>query len=74
MLDEEKINKFLDKLLEFKSLFVNKANKINALVEEIEEIKSNKQIFKFIEPELYIHQDDYLLDELENMREEGIEF
>ncbi|MCS3797848.1 hypothetical protein [Niastella sp. OAS944] len=38
VLDEVKINAFLDKILEFKSLFVTKANNINTLVEKIEEI------------------------------------
>ncbi len=36
--DEVKINKFLDKILEFKRRFINKTNKINVLVEKIESI------------------------------------
>lgn len=34
--NEERINTFLDKILEFKTLFINKVNKINAVIEEIE--------------------------------------
>ncbi len=36
--DEVKINKLLDKILEFKKVFTDKTNKINSLVEKIEEI------------------------------------
>lgn len=36
--DEAKINKLLDKILEFKKKFAEKTNKINSLVEKIEEI------------------------------------
>ncbi len=37
-LDEVKINKLLDKILEFKRFFTDKTNKINSLVEKIEQI------------------------------------
>ena len=36
--DEAKINKLLDKILEFKRMFTEKTNKINSLVEKIEQI------------------------------------
>ncbi len=36
--DEVKINKLLDKILEFKRAFTDKANRINSLVEKIEQI------------------------------------
>ncbi len=36
--DEVKINKLLDKILEFKRTFTDKTNKINSLVEKIEQI------------------------------------
>jgi hypothetical protein len=36
--NETKINKLLDKILEFKRTFTDKTNKINSLVEKIEEI------------------------------------
>jgi len=36
--DEVKINKLLDKILEFKKLFFDKTKKINAIVEKIEQI------------------------------------
>lgn len=36
--DEAKINKLLDKILEFKRVFTDKTNKINILVEKIEQI------------------------------------
>ena len=36
--DEPKINRLLDKILEFKKTFTDKTNKINFLVEKIEEI------------------------------------
>jgi hypothetical protein len=36
--DEIKINKLLDKILEFKRVFTDKTNKINSIVEKIEEI------------------------------------
>jgi hypothetical protein len=36
--DEVKINKFLDSILKFKSVFTDKTNKINSLVERIEQI------------------------------------
>ncbi len=36
--DEAKINTFLDKILEFKKVFADKTNKINAVVEKIEQI------------------------------------
>lgn len=36
--DEVKINKLLDEILEFKKRFADKTNKINALVEKIENI------------------------------------
>lgn len=38
LFDEKKINKFLDAILEFKSMLVNKTAKIAELVERIEEI------------------------------------
>jgi len=38
VLDEQKINSLLDKILEFKKKFSDKTNKINSLVEKIEEI------------------------------------
>ena len=38
VLDEQKINSLLDKILEFKKKFSDKTNKINFLVEKIEEI------------------------------------
>ncbi len=38
LFDEVKINKLLDKILEFKRMFTDKANKINSLVEKIEQI------------------------------------
>ena len=37
-LDEQKINRLLDKILELKKKFSDKTNKINSLVEKIEEI------------------------------------
>lgn len=36
--DEAKINAFLDKILEFKEIFAKKTEKINGLVEKIEEL------------------------------------
>jgi hypothetical protein len=36
--DEAKINKLLDKILEFKKVFTDKTTKINSLVEKIEQI------------------------------------
>ncbi len=36
--DEAKINKLSDKILEFKRIFTEKTNKINSLVEKIEQI------------------------------------
>ena len=36
--DEEKINNFLDKILDFKQVFSAKTEKINSLVEKIEQI------------------------------------
>jgi len=36
--DEQKINRLLDKILEFKKTYTTKTNKINFLVEKIEEI------------------------------------
>ncbi len=36
--DEPKINKLLDKILDFKKKFTDKANKINSLVQKIEEL------------------------------------
>jgi len=36
--DEVKINKLLDKILEFKRVFTDKTNKINSIVEKIEQI------------------------------------
>lgn len=38
LFNEEKINKFLDKILEFKRVFTSKTEKINSLVEGIEQI------------------------------------
>ena len=38
VLDEQKINSLLDKILEFKKKFSDKTNKINSLVEKIEKI------------------------------------
>ncbi len=38
LFDEVKINKLLDKILEFKRMFTVKTNKINSLVEKIEKI------------------------------------
>jgi hypothetical protein len=38
VLDEQKINRLLDKILEFKKKFSDKTNKINSVVEKIEEI------------------------------------
>ena len=37
-LDEQKINRLLDKILEFKKKFSDKTNKINSVVEKTEEI------------------------------------
>lgn len=36
--DETKINKFLDKILDFKKKFTDKTNRINSVVEKIEEL------------------------------------
>ncbi len=36
--DEEKVNRFLDKVLDFKQVFSSKTEKINSLVEQIEQI------------------------------------
>lgn len=38
LFDEEKINKFLDTILEFKRILSAKTNKINTIVEKIEQI------------------------------------
>jgi uncharacterized coiled-coil DUF342 family protein len=38
LFDESKINNLLDKILDFKKKFTDKTNKINSLVEKIEEI------------------------------------
>jgi len=38
LFDEKKINSLLDKILDFKKVLISKTNKINSLVEKIEEI------------------------------------